>query len=117
MTITCIVCPVGCRITADFVNEELIISDNKCSKGFDFAKAEAEFPVRSLSTTVRTIFSHAPVLPVKTSGEVPKNKIMEIVSDLSDIIITEKIGIGEIVVANISDTGFDIIATSNLLKE
>jgi CxxC motif-containing protein len=58
-----------------------------------------------------------PVLPVRTNGEVPKEKIKEIIRELSKIVITEKIGIGETVAANILGTGCDIIATSNMLKE
>ena len=117
MKITCIICPVGCRIITEIANEELTISGNKCSKGFDFAKAETESPVRSLTTTVRTVFLEMPVMPVKTSRDVPKDKMFEIISELSNIMITEKIGIGDIVAADISGTGCDIIATSNMLKE
>jgi CxxC motif-containing protein len=58
-----------------------------------------------------------PVLPVRTNGEVPKEKIKEIIRELSKVVITEKIGIGETVAANILETGCDIIATSNMLKE
>ena len=116
LKIICIICPVGCRITVNSVDDELIVTGNKCIKGFDFAKAEIESPVRSFSTTVRTIFSEYPVLPVKVNRDVPKEKIMDIICELSGIIITEKIGIGEIVAANIAGTGCDIIASSNILQ-
>ena len=117
LKITCIICPVGCRISINIENKELIITGNKCIKGFDFAKTEIESPVRSFTTTIRTVFSKNPVLPVKTNRDVPKDKIMDIICELSGIIITERIGIGEIVAANIAGTGSDIIATSNILKE
>jgi len=121
--ITCINCPIGCRISADIENYpashdmQFIFSGNKCNKGIEFAKAELTSPVRSLTTTVKTAFHKKPVLPVKTSGEVPKEKIMEIIGKLSGIIITKRIGIGEIVYKNICGTDCDIIATSNMLKE
>jgi len=110
--ITCITCPIGCRITID----KGVFSGNKCQKGVLFAEAEMTFPVRSLTTTVKTIFPKVPVLPVKTKIEVPKEKIPEIMRELSYIIIEEEIGIGEIVAANILGTGCDIIATSNILR-
>ena len=117
LKITCIICPSGCRIAVNHIENELIISGNKCIKGYDFVKAEIEAPVRSLSTTIRTVFSEYPVLPVKTNKDVPKEKIIDIIRELSGIIITDRIGIGEIVAANIAGTGCDIIASSNILKE
>ena len=115
--ITCITCPIGCRITIDITNGEYSFLGNKCARGLEFAKNEMTSPVRSLTTTVRTSFPQMPVLPVRTNGEVPKEKIREIIRELSKFVITEKIGIGETVAANILGTGCDIIATSNMLKE
>ena len=116
LKITCIICPVGCRLSINNVDEELAITGNKCIKGYDFAKAEIEAPLRSFSTTVRTVFSEYPVLPVKANKDVPKEKIMDIIRELSGIIITDRIGIGEIVAVNIAGTACDIIASSNILK-
>lgn len=111
-SITCITCPIGCRISIDIADGEYVFSGNKCRKGEEFAKTELTAPFRSLTTTVRTAFPN--VLPVRTNGEVPKEKIFEIIRELSGIIITEKIGIGETVAANIAGTGCDIIATGDL---
>ena len=115
--ITCITCPQGCRITADTVNGEFVFTGNKCPKGADFAKTELTAPMRSLTTTVRTVFPEMPVLPVRTNGEVPKGKITEIMKELAKITITEKINIGEIVISNILGTGCDIIATGEINNE
>ena len=114
--ITCITCPIGCRISVEFLNGEYQFTGNKCAKGGQFVKTELTAPFRSLTTTVRTTFPHIPVLPVRTNGEVPKEKIKEIMCELSGIIITEKINIGETVAVNILGTGCDIIAASNLLE-
>ncbi|MDR0503783.1 MAG: DUF1667 domain-containing protein [Treponema sp.] len=115
--ITCITCPIGCRISVTLNNGAYYFIGNKCEKGAMFAENEIKSPVRSLTTTVRTVFPDAPVLPVRTRGDVPKQKIKDIIRELSDIIITKRIGIGETVVAGISGTGCDIIAASNILKE
>jgi CxxC motif-containing protein len=115
--ITCIICPIGCRVTIDVVNGEYSFFGNKCARGLEFVKNEMISPVRSLTTTVRTSFPQMPVLPVRTNGEVPKEKIKEIIRELSKVVITEKISIGEIVAANILGTGCDIIAASDILKE
>ena len=112
--LTCITCPTGCRITIDSANGDFIFTGNKCPKGAVFAKAEMTFPVRSLTTTVRTIFPDMPVIPVRTKGEVPKEKIPAIMRELSRITIGKRVGIGETVAVNILETGCDIIATRNM---
>ena len=114
--LTCITCPIGCRITVETTDGEYVFSGNQCKRGASFAQTELTAPMRSLTTTVRTAFSDTPVLPVRTNGEVPKDKITEIIRELSRITITEKTGIGETVAANIAGTGCDIIATSNMLR-
>ena len=114
--ITCITCPIGCRIIANVVDGEYVFLGNKCPKGIHFAKTELTSPVRSLTTTVRTSFPEMPVLPVRTSREVPKEKIPEIIRTLAKVTVTKRIGIGETVVANISGTGCGVIATGNILK-
>ena len=113
---TCIVCPAGCRITVDKINEKYVFSGNKCARGWEFAQAELVSPVRSLTTTVRTAFHDMPVLPVRTNGEVSKEKTTEIIRALSKVTVTERTGIGETVIANILETGCDIIATGDMLK-
>jgi len=115
--IICITCPIGCRIMAGVVGGKDIFFGNKCPKGIHFAKTELTSPVRSLTTTVRTAFPGIPVLPVKIDGEIPKGKTTEIIYELSKIVITERIGIGETVAVNISGTRRNVIAASNMLKE
>jgi len=114
--ITCITCPIGCRITIDLADGEYIFSGNNCARGENFARTEMTAPLRSLTTTVRTAFPHIPVLPVRTRGEVPKEKITAIIRALSKITITEETGIGDVVAADILGTGCDIIATSDMLR-
>ena len=114
--ITCITCPTGCRITINEADGKHVFLGNKCARGWEFAKNELTFPVRSLTTTVRTAFPEMPVLPVRTNREAPKEKITEIIRELSKVTVTERIGIGETVVANILETGCDVIATSDMLR-
>lgn len=52
-------------------------------------------------------------MPVKTSDEIPKNMIFEIMREL-DKISFSPIRVGEIVLKNVLDTGVDIIATRNM---
>lgn len=112
--ITCITCPIGCRVSIESSGDEYICTGNKCKRGETFAVTELISPYRTLTTTVRTSFPHMPVLPVRTNGEVPKEKIPAIMRELSCIMINRKIVIGETVAANILYTGCDIIATGSI---
>lgn len=114
--LTCIVCPNGCRIRAEMRNGQFVFSGNRCARGLEFAGTELTAPMRSITTTVRTVFHEMPVLPVRTKGEVPKEMIPAIIRELAKVLISAKIGIGETVAANILGSGVDVVATSNLLK-
>ena len=112
--ITCIICPLGCRVSVELIDGEYHFSGNRCKKGADFAKAELSAPIRMLTTTVRTIFNDMPVLPVRTSGEVPKEKIPEIIKELAKMVITKRVTIGETIAGNVSGTGCSIVATCGM---
>ncbi len=117
-TIPCIVCPNGCRLSAEknADGSGYAISGNKCKRGIDFAIAEITNPMRTLTTTIRTNFPGVPVLPVRTTGEIPKGKIREAMNYINTITVSQPLGIGEIVVENILGLGADIIVTNDILK-
>ncbi|MCL2762850.1 MAG: DUF1667 domain-containing protein [Treponema sp.] len=112
--LTCIVCPIGCRITIESQNDVYTFSGNRCPRGAEFAQVELTAPTRSLTTTVRTIFPEMPVLPVRTAGEVPKALIPAIMRELAKVVVSERIPIGEPVVRDVLGTGCDIITTSGM---
>jgi CxxC motif-containing protein len=111
----CVVCPNGCRLHTVITGDEINVTGNKCNRGIDFAIAEITNPTRTVTTTVRTVFSGAPVLPVRTAGEIPKGKIPELIRLLGDITLTKPVGIGGIVAENVLGLGVNVVATSNLL--
>jgi len=115
--LTCIICPIACRITTDVLKGDFVYFGNKCPKGAHFIKTEMVSPVRSLTTTVRTVFSGMPALPVRSRGDVPKEMIYKIIYELSKILITREVKIGDTIVSDILETGCDIIATSNIKKK
>lgn len=114
--LTCIVCPNGCRISAEFKDGNYVFSGNKCARGIEFARAELTAPMRSVTTTVKTAFSQMPALPVRTKGEIPRELIPAFIHVLASVVVTQRVGIGETVVADILGTGCDVIATSDFLK-
>ena len=111
----CIVCPNSCHLTIDENTQQ--VSGNKCVRGVSFAQNELTHPMRTLTTTVKTSLPGIPVVPVKTSGEVPKPLIFEMMGLINTLVVDEYLPSGSIVIANILNTHVDIITTATLKKE
>lgn len=115
--LVCIVCPRSCRMTITSEGDELVVTGNTCKRGKEFAINEMTDPRRTVCTTVRTSFPSVPVLPVRVSGAIPKNKIFDLMREVNRVTVSKRIGREEVVVPNILDLGVDLIATSNILKD
>ena len=57
-----------------------------------------------------------PLVSVKTSKPIPKEKIFEILEIIKKTSINAPIDLGEIIIKNILNTGSDIIATKSIKK-
>ncbi len=105
----CIVCPRGCHLKID---EEGQVEGNFCKRGETYAKQEAVCPLRMVTSTVALLSkSGLARLPVITSGEVPKDKIFEIMKKLYNVEVKAPIKVGDVIIKNILNLGVDIIST------
>jgi len=95
----------------------MAVEGNKCRRGIDFAEAEMSNPTRTLTTTVRTNFPGVPVISVRTDGEILKDKIMDAMHELSEVVISSELGCGDTVLENVADTGVRVIVTSFALMQ
>jgi len=114
--ITCIVCPNGCKLTITEKNEELLVEGNKCKRGIEFGINEIKNPLRSIASTVNTIYKEMPRLPVRTDGLIPKSKIFNVMREISKVVITNPVDINEVIIENVLNTGINIISTSSLIE-
>ena len=113
----CITCPNGCLMRIQEEYSPPVIEGNACKRGADFAVSEMTNPMRTLTTTVRTSFPGIPVLPVRTDGEIPKKKIMDVMQALSGVVVRQPLDCGDTVVGNVAGTGVRIIATSDSIAQ
>ena len=113
----CITCPAGCLLTVIGTGFDMIVEGNKCDKGRDFAKHEMSNPSRTLTTTVRTKFPGIPVISVRTNGEIPRDKLMEAMGELSEVLVETELNCGDTVLENVAKTGVDVIITSSALMK
>ncbi len=113
----CIICPNGCEIEVKYSEEEIEkISGNLCEKGLDYVKKELFSPERGLTSSVNLKNGLLPLVSVKTSKPIPKEKIFALMDEIADIEIEAPVKIGDIIVKDILGTGVDIIVTKNVDK-
>ena len=74
----CIGCPRGCLLRVEEENGEFTVSGNSCENGRKFAVSEMTEPKRTICSTVKTVFADVPVLPVRVSADIPKDKIFDV---------------------------------------
>lgn len=110
---TCIVCPLGCKITAELdENKKIVnITGNTCKRGSDYVEAELTNPVRMVTTTVRA--ENDEIVAVKTASSIPKDKIFECMKVINSIKVNLPINIGDVIIKNICGTGVDVISVVN----
>ena len=113
----CIGCPMGCPLTVTLDGGAVVtVQGNTCPRGREFAISEMTAPKRTICSTVRTAFPDAPVLPVRVSADIPKDRIFDVMDAIRTVTVTERIGRGDVVIPNVLGLGVDVIATSSLLK-
>ncbi|EKE01935.1 MAG: hypothetical protein ACD_21C00019G0003 [uncultured bacterium] len=113
--ITCTCCPLGCDLKIDQSGNEFIVTGNKCPRGKKYAIEEMTAPKRVITSTVKVIGGLYPVIPVKTSQPIPKEKIFTIMRILASVEIVAPIHIGAVIMKDIAGTGADIVATKKIL--
>ena len=111
MEITCINCPVGCRLTVEMENGAVVsVTGNTCPRGVTYAKQECVDPLRMVTAVVPVAGNGMP-LSVKTRTPIPKKQIAACMKELAAVELTAPVAAGSVVLANVCGTGVDIIAT------
>jgi CxxC motif-containing protein len=113
--IICVACPMGCGVTVDIADngEILSVKGNTCKRGDAYARTEITNPVRSLATTVKVNGGIYNVVPCKSAGALPKDKIMECMEAINKTEVNAPVKLGDVLVENILGTGINIVATNH----
>ena len=109
----CVSCPLGCPIEVEIENGEVVsVTGNTCKRGDAYARTEITNPVRSLTSSVKVENGLHPVVPVKSSGPVPKDKMFDCMKEINSVTVKAPVKIGDVVIENILGLGVDIVATN-----
>ena len=114
MEITCINCPVGCRLDVTLENGQVVsVTGNTCKRGETYARQECVDPQRMVTAVIPVAGSAVP-LSVKTRTPIPKKRIADCMRALSEVRITAPVAAGSVVLADVCGTGVDVIATNSV---
>lgn len=112
----CIGCPMGCPLTVEMNNGEVIsVAGNTCKRGDVYARKELTNPTRIVTSSVIVENGSLAAVSVKTIEDIPKGKIFDCMKALKGVKVQAPVHIGDVIVANVAGTGVDIIATKNVL--
>ena len=113
--LTCIGCPLGCALSVEINQGEVVsVSGNTCPRGDAYARKEVTSPTRIVTTTLRVSGGKAGMVSCKTKEDIPKEKIFEVTKALAGVVVPAPIKIGDVLVADVAGCGVDIVATKDV---
>ena len=114
--LTCIGCPMGCMVTVELDNGEIVsVSGHTCPRGDIYARKEVTAPTRIVTSTVRVAGGERERVSCKTASDIPKDKIADVMADINAACVTAPVRIGDVLIDNVAGTGVAVVATSNVL--
>ena len=114
----CINCPLGCHLTVDDSDKNNVkVTGNTCKRGETYGINEVLHPKRMVTSSVYVLNGKNPVVSCKTKDAIPKELIFDSLNVLKETKVEAPVKIGDVLVANILNTGVDIVATSNVERK
>ena len=115
--ITCIVCPIGCKILVRTDGKKFeLLNGPKCKQGVEYSRNEALDPRRMLTSSVLVIDGEWPLVSVKSSSAIPKEKIFSVLKEIKKKKVNAPVKSGQVIIKNVAETKVDIVATKSINK-
>ena len=113
--VTCIICPIGCKILLRMDGSKFeVLRGYKCKKGVEYARNEALDPRRMLTTSVLVKNGDWPLVSVKSSKPIPKEKVFSVLEEIKRINVKAPVKCGQTILRNVAVTDINIIATKTV---
>ena len=115
--LTCITCPMGCRLTAERgADGSLAVTGNRCPRGAAYAREELLAPKRTVTATCRASASASGVkrIPCRTTAPFPREKVDELLAAIYALEEPLPVARGRTLIRDALGTGIDVIATRTL---
>jgi len=108
----CVTCPLGCSIQAVVDGDRLVSIDGQsCKRGEAFVREELSAPKRMLTTTVQVRGGVLPLVPVRSTEPLPKERIFDVAALLRRVVLDAPVAARQMVAANAVGSGVDIVTS------
>ena len=115
--ITCIICPIGCKIFVKTNGKQITVTEgSRCKKGIHYAISEILDPRRMLTTSILVKGGEWPLVSVKSTRAIPKNKLFPILEQIKKTTINAPVISGQTIIRNVLNSGIDFVATKTIKK-
>ncbi len=109
--LTCLLCPVGCELETEAGEGGLIVRGHECDKGIAFATQEVLHPLRNLATSVPLRGTDSRMVSVRLTRPVPRDMLFPILAEIAALRPDPPVRRGQVLIADVLQTGADVIAT------
>lgn len=131
-TFTCIMCPRGCEITAEYepsngaadqagasaeAAEIKALTGNQCPRGYEYVHQEMTNPMRNIATSILVKGGDLPLASVRLTKPIPKAKIFDVMAEIRKICVEAPAAEGDVVIRNVLNLGTDVIVTKTVDKQ
>lgn len=123
--LTCITCPMGCRLVAERSGEEgqtLTVTGNRCPRGAAYAREELLAPKRTVTATCRAFGAAlaggakgaAKRIPCRTAAPFPRERVDELLAAIYALEEPLPVKRGKVIIRDALGLGIDVVATRTL---
>ena len=118
---TCIMCPRGCEIRADYKMAEGQVSisqieGNSCPKGVEYVTQELTHPMRNIASSVLVTGGELPLASCRLTRPIPKDRIFDVMAEIRKVTLSAPVEAGTIAIADVLGLGSDVIITKTVEK-
>ena len=114
-TFTCIVCPNGCEIDAEYDGTNVLsVTGNLCPKGKTYVTQELVDPRRTIASSVRVTGGELPLASVRLTQPIPKARIFDVMREIDKVTLSAPVAIGDVVIPDVLGLGSDVIVTKDV---
>ena len=116
---TCIICPNGCEITAEYDTaggsvEVRSIEGQTCPRGAEYVKQELTDPRRTIASSVLVRGGELPLASVRLTAPIPKAKIFDAMEEIRKLAVDAPVEAGTVLIENLLGLGTDLVVTKSV---
>lgn len=105
---------MGCSLEVTKTEDALKVKGNACPRGEQYAVKELTNPTRTLTCTVAVTGGALPLVPAKSIPEIPRDKQLACMEIIRRISVAAPVHAGDILCADILNTGANVVACNEV---